>query len=143
MRKQRSYTEAEKAAALAFLDSNGGNVSRTSRETGIPRKTLTEWRDGRGVNEDVATSRQENARTLEALFEEVTRAYLEHALGPDAVAITTSKDAVTAAAIAFDKLQLIRGKPTGIERHEHDHRQTPERALEAAADELRRRGLVN
>lgn len=140
---RRKYTEAEKAAALAFLDSNGGNVARTSRETGIPRKTIAEWRDGRGVNGTVAELRHENARSLGELFEEVARKYLEHALSAPAVQGTSSKDAVTAAAIAFDKLQLSQGKPTEINRHEHSERATPDRAIDAAATALRRSGIVN
>ena len=39
------YTDAQRIEALAALEANAGNVKRTSRETGIPRQTLTTWRD--------------------------------------------------------------------------------------------------
>lgn len=39
------YTEQQRIDALAALDLNRGNVSRTARELGIPRPTLILWRD--------------------------------------------------------------------------------------------------
>jgi transposase-like protein len=41
----RSYTDIERAQALAVLDANHGNVARTARETQIPRSTIHLWRD--------------------------------------------------------------------------------------------------
>lgn len=40
---KHSYTDAERAAALAVLQANGGNMLRTSKATGIPRTTLITW----------------------------------------------------------------------------------------------------
>lgn len=40
----RKYTEEERAAALAALTANGGNLAKTAREVGVPRKTLEAWR---------------------------------------------------------------------------------------------------
>jgi len=42
---RRHYTEHDKAVALAALEANGGNVSATVRETGVPSATLRLWRD--------------------------------------------------------------------------------------------------
>lgn len=44
-----TYTDSQVAAALAALEVNGGNVSQTSRELGISRPTLIEWRDRSGL----------------------------------------------------------------------------------------------
>ena len=40
-----TYTDQQKAEALAALIENGGNVKATARELGIPRPTLITWRE--------------------------------------------------------------------------------------------------
>lgn len=40
--KQR-YSDEAKAGALAALDANGGNLTRTARETGVSRQALRDW----------------------------------------------------------------------------------------------------
>ena len=42
-RKPKRYSEARKSAVLAVLALNGGDVYRTSKETGIPHGTLSRW----------------------------------------------------------------------------------------------------
>jgi phage terminase small subunit len=37
------YTDEDKAKALATLATNGGNVAQTANQTGIPRKTISNW----------------------------------------------------------------------------------------------------
>lgn len=64
---QRHYSDGERAAALAVLASNDGNLTRTARETGIPRKTLASWAAAPD-NAAPATIRQEKAFDLLALF---------------------------------------------------------------------------
>lgn len=44
-RVQRSYSPEEKAEALEELALNGGNLSKTAKETGIPVSSLCRWRD--------------------------------------------------------------------------------------------------
>ena len=39
------HTDEERVNALAALEMNAGNVSKTARETGVPRQTVTLWRD--------------------------------------------------------------------------------------------------
>src|SRR4051812_44811606 len=46
-RSRRLYSDAERAAALAALDANGGNVKRTARHLSITVKTLSGWAKGR------------------------------------------------------------------------------------------------
>ena len=43
--KQRTYTDDDRVQALAALDLNGGNVTRTSEQTGVSRLTIRAWRD--------------------------------------------------------------------------------------------------
>ena len=39
------YTPEEITATLALLQANGGNLTRTSKETGVVRSTIRKWRD--------------------------------------------------------------------------------------------------
>lgn len=40
---RHTYTDADRAAGLAALRANGGNIRKTSRETGVPFGTLHAW----------------------------------------------------------------------------------------------------
>jgi transposase-like protein len=111
--KKRQYSDKGKAEILAVLDSNKGNVSLTARQTGVPRATLQEWRNGR-ISSDVPEIRQIKKEELSDVFERVARQYLDRALSDEATNDTKGKDAVIAAATATDKMQLLRGKPTAI-----------------------------
>lgn len=70
---KRQYSDTERGTALALLDTNRGNVARTSRETEIPQTTIRDWRDGHH-HPKVADIREEKKVELAALFEE--KAYL-------------------------------------------------------------------
>jgi len=43
------YSDEERADALLALEANGGNLSRTARQMGIPRATLRLWAQGNVV----------------------------------------------------------------------------------------------
>ena len=115
---RRKYSDIEIAAALIALDANKGNVFKTSHELGIPHKTLDEWAtNNRRMNGFVATVRTENTRALGDIMEETARNYLAQANDPFVIAATNGRDAVFSAAIAVDKMQLLRGQPTEIVEH--------------------------
>lgn len=78
-RTKRQYTEDDKAVALAFLDSNNGNLDRTAKTTGIPRNTLRRWKLGEGVTEPVSNLRHQKRDTLLSLWEGQAQAALEDA----------------------------------------------------------------
>lgn len=42
---KRTYTDADRVRALAALELNQGNITRTAEETGITRLTIRTWRD--------------------------------------------------------------------------------------------------
>lgn len=111
---KRKYSDREKAMFLLALEANGGNVARTSRETGVPRKTLESWADGESLNADVAEIRHEKREPLADIFERVARTYLDHAEKETVVEKTPGQAAVVAAGIATDKSQLLRQLPTQI-----------------------------
>lgn len=52
--------------------------------------------------------------SLDIMFERAARAYLVHAIDQNVVKDTKGKDAVMAAAIAVDKMRLLRNLPTEI-----------------------------
>lgn len=107
--ERRQYSDNDKATALAALDANGGNVKLTAEQLQIPRKTLSQWQDGR-VNNDVAQLRHQKGVELKDLI----RAELEAIM----IALPTKrKDATyaqlaTAAGIFTDKMRLLEDKST-------------------------------
>lgn len=50
---KRSYSDEQKASALAALAANGGNVNLTSGQIGVPRHTLLKWAFGEGAHTSV------------------------------------------------------------------------------------------
>lgn len=134
----RRYTPEDRAAALAALAANQGNVARTARQCGVPRPTLIRW-----MQEQARVSGQSDTRptpvptpekttppyptarrtaailpiavdALATVFERVARLYLKRAESEEAVGKTSGKDAVIAAATATDKSRLLRDEPTAI-----------------------------
>ena len=104
---KRTYSDTEKATALAVLDANRGNLSQTQRKTSVPRSTLREWRDGRH-NGEVADIRQEKKVELSALIEEKARLMLG-GITEEKIAKTGAKDLMTGVGIAADKMLALRG----------------------------------
>ncbi len=105
---KRTYSDTEKATALAMLDANSGNLSRTQRETSVPRSTLREWRDGRH-HDDVADLRQEKKADLADLLEEKVLAMLG-GITADKIRETGIKDLWTGIGIGTDKILALRGQ---------------------------------
>ena len=142
---KRQYTEDDKATTLAMLSANGGNVKRTSRDTGIPITTIRQWRDGKGVSSAVADKSTQKKEQLDSLFERVANAYLQHALSKEVIADTSARDAIIAAATATDKMQLLQGKPTNISKSDHSEmtdEQLDRRIKELEARETEAAGTV-
>lgn len=74
---QQAYTDAQRAAVITQLECNGGNVSLTSRETGIRRETIIKWRDAvapalaRQVSAPVADSADTLAEMVSAELQHI------------------------------------------------------------------------
>lgn len=106
---RRQFSDNDKAAALAALDANGGNVYRTAKEINVPRSTLQEWANGR-VSHDMPELRQQKRQDLHELF--LNEIYAIAELMPDKRKDATYSQLATAAGIFTDKLQLLTGKAT-------------------------------
>lgn len=102
-----SYSDNDKAAALLALESNGGNLKRTSRETGIPLTTIRNWRDGNGVTGDVAEISNESKPDLVTRMLDELNEVLN--LLPEKRKDASYNDLVRAAGILTDKVQLLNG----------------------------------
>lgn len=111
----KRYSDEQKAAALAALKSNGGNLFRTSHEVKIPLGTLNNWaKDTREPVENFAKLQTEKEEGLAELCETVARKYLNQAGDPHVVSATPGNLAMTAAGIAIDKSRLLREQATFI-----------------------------
>lgn len=112
---RRHYTEADKAAALANLKANGGNIERTARECKVPSSTLKRW-IADPERAAPAQVRGEKEGELDAKLERIANRYAD-ALDDDLTVglIKASRDPSKLASVlgvAIEKLQLLRGKPT-------------------------------
>ncbi len=113
---KRSYSDEEKASALAALAANGGDVHRTSRQVGVPRKTLEDWSKGRGVCLAVADIRQGKKADLADRLEDLAH-QLADAI-PGKIPTADLKQLGVSLGIAVDKMRLLREQPTSIEAHD-------------------------
>lgn len=127
---KRQYSDSDKAGALAALDANGGNVNRTARQLQIPRTTLTEWMSDRHISDDVPDIRQEKKASLAEKFAELAERLVDDLI--NRVGEGKFVEEATAAAIATDKMQLLRGAPTSISKDvsERTHEERATRILE-------------
>lgn len=116
---RRHYSDADRAAALAALDANGGNWTRTARETGVPGSTLRGWVENRD-SAAPADLRAQKAETLADALEGLAWQMVEAArftlreIKDVAIPLPELVRMFTALGIVIDKLQLLRGNPTDI-----------------------------
>jgi transposase-like protein len=107
-----AHSDKTKAEVLALLDANGGNLSQTARDAGLPISTVQSWRDGRFVTQEVTENSKEKKVELADMFERVAWKYLGEADKDHKAEETRGKDAVMTAAIATDKMRLLREQTT-------------------------------
>jgi predicted transcriptional regulator len=108
---KRQYSDAEKAAALLALQANGGNITKTAREVGIPASTIKEWASGR-VTAGVTDIRDEKKNVLADYLEDIAWKLAEAM--PKKVRSAHLQQVATSMGITIDKMQLLRGKATAI-----------------------------
>lgn len=109
-----AYTDDDRAAALATLEANDGNVARTSRETGVGRATLQRWASETGHRKEAVDNRLPEARGNIA---DRLEAFIHKALdvAPDKLHDADMNALFRAIGISADKIQLLRNKPTSID----------------------------
>ena len=140
---RKTYTDDERANALAVLKAEGGNVSRTSELTGVKRETISNWSRAAQPDTPIGQSVTKKTADLATLMEAEIRCVLGEGLDL-ARALASYKDRVTAAAILTDKVQLLRGAATGrTEVTTLDRRPSTDDELQAVATALARRGITS
>jgi transposase-like protein len=111
MKARRSYSDEQKAEALAGLDANAGNVARTARQLSLPRKTLDQWAKGR-VHPDVANLRQGKKEALADRLEALALR-LADAM-PGKIAGASLIQLAVAVGIVIDKMLLLRATASHV-----------------------------
>jgi hypothetical protein len=106
------YSDKEKGLALATLDANAGNLSKTARQLNIPIKTLSDWRDKVGLHPDIAAIRSGKKLELSEKLERI--AHLIADAIPHKIDKAGLKDASVSLGVAIDKSRLLRELPTSI-----------------------------
>ena len=137
-RQRRVWTDREKAQALVVLDLCNGDVTDAANKLGIARQSLEQWRDNKGVNSDV----QELRRIGKTYLADMWEAIAEKALGkiPEKLEHSSAAQLATIAAIAVDKMLLLRGQATEITEHRMPQEEALNR-LSALVEQARNAGL--
>lgn len=118
MAGRSTYRDEDKAAVLAVLAANGGNIKRTARETGIPITTVRRWSSPGSTPppaEKVQEAVDEFVKRAEAI-REMALVKLESAVAAGEV---SARDLITVIGVLDDKLTRAKGLPT--QRTEHQH----------------------
>lgn len=137
---RRKYSDREKAETLALLDAANGNLTKVAEETGIPDSTISSWRDGRGINEDVVPDLREfKKRQLSDKFALIAHKFLN--LAYEKTEDIKSNSWMPGAGIATEKHLLLSGQPTSIVQNltaklTKDFPDVPAEELEQYASEL-------
>lgn len=118
MANKRRYTDEERANAVVMLQSQGypdntKALADVAKYLKIPRSTLKGWADGKHnpPPDEISTSKKKD---LAELFEGAAHLFVGHATRPEVVELMSGQQAMTSAAIAVDKMRLLRGLPTEI-----------------------------
>lgn len=114
---RRRYSDKERATALAALAANGGNVLRTARDTGIPRKTVELWakeQAGGTLMPDVAAECQEIKGDLASELEAWAWQLLNLNREPAEARKARYQERSNGIGIAIEKSRLLREQPTSI-----------------------------
>jgi transposase-like protein len=109
MAKKR-YSDEDRAACLAALAANGGNVGKTARQCGVPETTLRQWADGSRHPEASQMSEPKKGDYADR-FDRFVADVLRLTTDDDIKAATLSQR-FTALGIAFDKARLLRDQST-------------------------------
>lgn len=109
-RQWTDYTAEEKAAALAKLDANHGNVTRTARELSIPGKTLEGWAKGRHVTPKIELLREKKREDLATRYDEIAQLALDRV--KQLIPTANLEQAFDIANGSVSNKQLLTGQPT-------------------------------
>lgn len=147
--KKRPWTDADKERAIAVYITTG-NLSQTSRETGVPISTLRGWLAEQPPGKVQEAREEAQAEFVRKAWDAVT-AHVLHLQDKGVIAETSARDSATIVGILIDKIQLVTGQPTSnvkqqvdgqvTNRHEYDITHRVEQYADVYAKLATRRGL--
>lgn len=118
------YSEAQRAMALEIVARNGGEITAVALDeirsaTGapnLPKSTVWRWLQRDATDKKAASpeARAQAAKALDVMLEEAARRFVNHAVKDAVLNEASTREAMTAAGIAIDKMRLLRGLPTEI-----------------------------
>jgi len=117
---RRVYSDAERAAALAAVTANGGDVTaKLARDLGVPRQTLVRWASGEVAavrTPEVGQLKKDAEEAIDAMCERVARFGLQYVLrwhetepDPDPKLLSA---VMTSVGISIDKMRIMREQST-------------------------------
>jgi transposase-like protein len=121
MGRNRTYSDEERAQYLAVLAANGGNVHRTSLQTGIPERTLTHWASGTAKH----AANLAESKKLELRQELLRIAGILAGAIPGKVGRANLKDTSVALGIVMDKVSNLPPEPPAEEHPPPDGQSYP------------------
>ena len=132
---RRAYSDSQVAEALAVVDACGGNVQRASKTTGVPRKTLEGWTNGRSqrvsapeIVDEVAELRHEKRGDLASKMEEVAWRLAEAI--PSKINDAPLNQIALSLGIVIDKMRLLREESTAINENRAERRRWAQEKLQ-------------
>lgn len=114
-----AYCDEDKRIALLTLQTCKGNLSRTAimcrefYDIDVTVETIRQWAKGNGIHERVQEKLKEDRRELSDKLENIAHKMIDAAQTSDTDRLTPAQ-LMTAAAIAIDKMLLLRGESTTI-----------------------------
>lgn len=119
-RTRKKYSDKGKAKALALLEANSdldAPLTATANQLQIPDSTLLDWKNGRGVSENVRQLAEKEKRDLAILFKRAAEKGLADILDSGDRA---DWKAATGIATFADKFLLLSNEPTQITENRSD-----------------------
>src|SRR5262249_42234380 len=96
------YTDEDKAAALAYLQANGGALAKAARELGIPLGTLKGWATGRNLGPKAIETYYAVKETLSSKLEDVVYQIVDAM--PQKIPETTLRDLGATLGVLVEKM---------------------------------------
>ena len=111
-RPRRRYSDQERAEAMLVLAANGGNLSATAIDTGIPYHTLRHWAAGDRHPEAIQMAKEKMPPLADRL-EEVVSLLAEGMDDPLKIQKAPLNQIAVALGILIDKVHILRGQSAG------------------------------
>jgi hypothetical protein len=131
--KHTRYTDADKAAALAHLQSKGCGITEAARDLGLPVATLKDWVSGKYLPSTTREKYGAIKEGMSARLEEIVYQVIDAI--PERIPTASLRDLGAILAVAIDKMRLLRNEPTEI-TESMDRRAMLERLIERTMEEF-------